>query len=108
GSPQPATGRALAQTDAGVLRAERGAAVGLALLDPRARHAARIASILSQIIAAMSGPPSRWIARMPVGDVTLISVSQLSITSMPVNRRPRSRSAGPRRGAVCRPPGGGS
>ncbi len=28
----------------------------------------------SQIAAAMSGPPSRLMARMPVGEVTLISV----------------------------------
>ena len=34
----------------------------------------RLASILSQIIAATSGPPSAFTARMPVGDVTLISV----------------------------------
>ena len=36
--------------------------------------AARRASIRSQIIAAISGPPSRLTARMPVGEVTLISV----------------------------------
>jgi hypothetical protein len=34
----------------------------------------RLASTLSQIIAATSGPPSAFTARMPVGDVTLISV----------------------------------
>ena len=33
-----------------------------------------IFSILSQISAAMSGPPKFLIARMPVGEVTLISV----------------------------------
>jgi hypothetical protein len=35
---------------------------------------ARFASMASQIFAAISGPPSRAMARMPVGDVTLISV----------------------------------
>jgi hypothetical protein len=30
---------------------------------------------LSQISAAMSGPPKFFIARMPIGEVTLISVS---------------------------------
>jgi hypothetical protein len=34
----------------------------------------RLASILSQIIAAISAPPNFLIARMPVGEVTLISV----------------------------------
>ena len=34
----------------------------------------RFASILSQIMAAISAPPSLAIARMPVGEVTLISV----------------------------------
>ena len=34
---------------------------------------------------------------MPVGEVTLISVSQSPITSMPANSSPRSRSAGPSR-----------
>jgi hypothetical protein len=34
----------------------------------------RLASILSQIIAATSGPPRFFTARMPVGEVTLISV----------------------------------
>lgn len=34
----------------------------------------RLAAITSQIFAATSGPPSRAMARMPVGDVTLISV----------------------------------
>jgi hypothetical protein len=31
-------------------------------------------SMASQIIGAMSGPPKRLISRMPVGEVTLISV----------------------------------
>jgi hypothetical protein len=35
----------------------------------------RFASILSQISAATSGPPRSFTARMPVGEVTLISVS---------------------------------
>src|SRR5579872_979218 len=35
----------------------------------------RFFSITSQICAATSGPPSEAIARMPVGEVTLISVS---------------------------------
>ena len=34
----------------------------------------RLDSIRSQIIAATSGPPSAFTARMPVGEVTLISV----------------------------------
>ena len=34
----------------------------------------RFCSITSQIFAATSGPPSREMARMPVGEVTLISV----------------------------------
>jgi hypothetical protein len=40
----------------------------------RRPYRTRFASMQSQIIAAMSGPPSRLMARMPVGDVTLISV----------------------------------
>ena len=34
----------------------------------------RFSAILSQISAAMSGPPRFFTARMPVGEVTLISV----------------------------------
>ena len=34
-------------------------------------------------------------ARMPVGEVTLISVRLPSMTSMPTNNSPRSRNAGP-------------
>ena len=34
----------------------------------------RRASIASQISAAMSAPPKRFTSRMPVGEVTLISV----------------------------------
>src|SRR6201992_643443 len=56
---------------------------------------ARLASIVSQIFAATSGPPNRAMARMPVGEVTLISVRLPSITSMPTNSSPRSRSLGP-------------
>ena len=52
---------------------------------------ARFASMVSQILAATSGPPSRAMARMPVGEVTLISVRLPSITSMPTNSNPRSR-----------------
>ena len=37
--------------------------------------ALRRASIASQISAAMSAPPKRFTSRMPVGEVTLISVS---------------------------------
>ncbi len=37
-------------------------------------YVARLASMQSQITAAMSGPPNRLMMRMPVGDVTLISV----------------------------------
>ena len=51
----------------------------------------RFASITSQIIAATSGPPRFLIARMPVGEVTLISVRKPSITSMPTKISPRSR-----------------
>jgi hypothetical protein len=40
---------------------------------PRA-YRPSFASMQSQIMAAMSGPPSRLMARMPVGEVTLISV----------------------------------
>jgi len=54
----------------------------------------RLASIVSQIFAATSGPPSRAMARMPVGEVTLISVRLPSITSMPTNNNPRSRRRG--------------
>src|SRR5580698_2147313 len=53
-------------------------------------------------MAATSGPPSALMARMPVGEVTLISVRKPSITSMPTNRRPRSRSEGPRRAQMSR------
>ncbi len=63
---------------------------------------ARLASIRSQIIAATSGPPRFLIARMPVGEVTLISVSKPSITSMPTNSSPRSRNAGPMRAQISR------
>jgi hypothetical protein len=37
-------------------------------------YLASLASMQSQITAAMSGPPNRLMMRMPVGDVTLISV----------------------------------
>ena len=50
----------------------------------------------------MSGPPRFLMARMPVGEVTLISVRKPSITSMPTNSRPRSRRAGPRRAQISR------
>ena len=39
---------------------------------------------------------------MPVGEVTLISVRKPSITSMPTNNRPRSRSAGPMAAQISR------
>ena len=55
----------------------------------------RLLSIWSQTIAATSGPPRFLIARIPVGEVTLISVRKPSITSMPTKISPRSRSAGP-------------
>ena len=45
-------------------------------------------------------------ARMPVGEVTLISVRKPPITSMPTNSRPRSRSAGPMRSQISRSRGG--
>src|SRR6185437_12822604 len=60
----------------------------------------RFLSILSQISFAISGPPRFLIARMPVGDVTLISVMKSPITSMPTNMSPRSRSAGPSRSHI--------
>src|SRR5215212_4103139 len=63
---------------------------------------ARFASIVSQILAATSGPPRLAIARIPVGQVTLISVRLPSITSMPTNSSPRSRSAGPRVAQISR------
>ena len=62
----------------------------------------RFASILSQISAATSGPPRFLMARMPVGEVTLISVRKSPITSMPTNSSPRSRKAGPRRSQMSR------
>ena len=46
------------------------------------------------MVEERSGPPCRTSARSPVGEVTLISVSQPSMTSMPTKRRPRSSSAG--------------
>src|SRR4029078_10114916 len=55
----------------------------------------RFTSILSQISAATSGPPRFFMARIPVGEVTLISVRKPSITSMPTKSSPRSRRAGP-------------
>src|SRR5208282_4510171 len=61
--------------------------------DSRSLFYLLFASILSQISAAMSGPPRFLIARMPVGEVTLISVRKPSITSMPTKSRPRWRSA---------------
>ena len=64
--------------------------------------ARRLASIASQIAAARSGPPSRCTARMPVGEVTLISVSQPSITSMPTKTRPRRFNSGPMRAQIAR------
>jgi hypothetical protein len=39
---------------------------------------------------------------MPVGEVTLISVSQSPITSMPTKISPRSRSAGPMAAQISR------
>ena len=57
--------------------------------------ALRLRSIASQIAAATSGPPVRLMARMPVGEVTLISVRKPSITSMPTKIRPRFFSSGP-------------
>lgn len=50
----------------------------------------RFTSIASQIFAATSGPPSRAMPRMPVGEVTLISVRLPSIPSM---HRPTARAA---------------
>jgi hypothetical protein len=46
----------------------------LALAHYRFRPRPTFASTTSQIIAAMSGPPNCAIWRMPVGEVTLISV----------------------------------
>src|SRR6185312_10079679 len=75
-------------------------AEGFAL--PRHRFFSRFtfASITSQIIAAMSGPPNCATWRMPVGEVTLISVRYGPITSMPVNSSPRRFSSGPRRAQI--------
>ena len=44
------------------------------LMTARRAYRASFASMRSQITAAMSGPPSRLMMRMPVGEVTLISV----------------------------------
>src|SRR6516225_975625 len=59
-----------------------------------ARSASR-ASIASQIFGAISTPSSRAISWMPVGEVTLISVSQSPITSMPTKTSPWARRVGP-------------
>ena len=65
--------------------------------------AAPFASLIaSQIAAARFGPPSRCTARIPVGEVTLISVSQPSITSMPTKTRPRRFNSGPMRAQIAR------
>src|SRR5262249_55490491 len=54
---------------------ESGRAIpAAALIILLAAYLRRRASILSQIIAATSGPPRFFTARMPVGEVTLISV----------------------------------
>src|ERR1700685_898503 len=42
-------------------------------------------------MAAISGPPRFFTARMPVGEVTLISVKKPSITSMPTKSSPPPR-----------------
>ena len=42
--------------------------------NPVRGHRAKRASIASQIITAISGPPKAFISRMQVGEVTLISV----------------------------------
>jgi len=44
------------------------------LATARRGYPASFASMRSQIMAAMSGPPKCLMARMPVGEVTLISV----------------------------------
>ena len=57
-------------------------------------------SIASQISAGVSVPLNASIATIPVGEVTLISVSHRPpITSMPTNSSPRFLSSGPSDGA---------
>src|SRR5205085_9272606 len=61
----------------------------------RLARSARRVSIASQIVGAISMPSSRAISWMPVGEVTLISVSQPTITSIPTKTSPWARKVGP-------------
>src|SRR3546814_20245668 len=59
------------------------------------RRSTRRRSIASQIIAPQSVPLNLSIATIPVGEVTLISVSNLPpMTSIPTKRRPRFFNSG--------------
>ena len=60
------------------------------------------ASRLSQSAAAASIPLNRFSCWAPVGLVTLISVSQSPITSMPTKIRPRRFSSGPMAAQISR------
>src|SRR5262245_33359802 len=57
--------------------------------------ARRFASILCQISTATSGWPRFFMARIPVAEVTLISVRKPSITSLPTKSSPLSPRPGP-------------
>src|SRR5271155_400470 len=61
----------------------------------RLARSSRRVSIASQMRGAISMPSSRAISWMPVGEVTLISVSQLPITSIPTKTSPCARNVGP-------------
>ena len=54
----------------------------------RLARSLRRVSIASQIFGAISMPSSRAISWIPVGEVTLISVSQSPITSIPTKTSP--------------------
>src|SRR6056297_449743 len=65
-------------------------------------HQARLASIASQILAVTFTPSNRSSSCKPVGEVTLISVSQSPITSMPTKIWPFSRRTGAIRAQISR------
>ena len=69
--------------------------LGSVSVNDKAELVRNFASIASQIATARSGPPSRLIALIPVGEVTLISVRWPSMTSIPAKSRPRRLSSGP-------------
>src|SRR5262249_52583100 len=59
-------------------------------------------STASSTFTSRTVPSSRSISWMPVGLVTLISVSQSPITSMPANTIPCARRSGPMRAQISR------